>query len=100
MLDSNDYRDQISSSSEEENENGDLLLLRHEDVEERFRDYKYYSKETKEREEKHKLKEDKLKEEKIRKQSTNAATTTNTHYSIMDEKDSCRSKPKVNNFLK
>ena len=47
VLDSNDYRDQISSSSEEEDEEQNRLLLRKPSVEQLFEGYSYYCKEVK-----------------------------------------------------
>ena len=89
VLESNDYKDQISSSSEEEEEDQNRLLLRKKSVEELFEGYSYYSKEQLAKEEK----------EKTRKESV-VATTANTHYSYLEEKESQRGKPKHNNFLK
>jgi hypothetical protein len=44
ILDNNDYRDQISSSSEDENEGENQLLLRRKSVEELFEGYSYMAK--------------------------------------------------------
>ena len=45
VLNSNDYRDQISSSSEEDDEDQNRLLLRKKSVEQLFEGYCYYAKE-------------------------------------------------------
>lgn len=73
VLDSNDYKDQISSSSEEEDEDQNRLLLRKKSVEQLFEGYSYYCKEGVVKETK----------EKQRKESLNANTTANTHYSYV-----------------
>ncbi len=91
VLNSNDYKDQISSSSQEENEDENRLLLRKKSVQQLFEGYTYYTKDI--------IKEVKEIKEKPRKESINA-TTAATHYSYLDEKDSHRGKPKNNNFFK
>lgn len=74
VLGSEDYLDQISESSEDENEQENLLLLRKEGVDQAFADYEYFAREP--TKQSYSLKEEK-------KLTKNSATTANTHGSYV-----------------
>lgn len=88
ILGSDDYRDQISESSEDQNQQENLLLLRKQEVEELFMGYTYYCRDA---------------GEKKTATTKYSATTANTHGSYIQEKQTARNgKPttKNNNFFK
>lgn len=76
ILNNNDYRDQISSSSEDQNEAENQLLLRRKSIQELFEGYSYEN-------ELLGKNVDGVKQ-KANTKGSNIATTANTHYSYFD----------------